>query len=147
MKQMKISTEGIALIKGFEGCRLQSYQCSAGVWTVGYGHTGKEVKKGMVISQQQADEWLIVDCNRVLQMLRDTIRVPIRQNQLDALVSLGFNIGTEALRKSTLMSLVNRNPDDLNIPEQFERWVYAGGKVVNGLVRRRKAEGRLYAGR
>lgn len=147
MKQMKISTEGIALIKEFEGCRLQSYQCSAGVWTVGYGHTGKEVKKGMVISQQQADEWLIVDCNRVLQMLRDTIRVPIRQNQLDALVSLGFNIGTEALRKSTLMSLVNRNPDDLNIPEQFERWVYAGGKVVNGLVRRRKAEAKLYASR
>ncbi|MGL5730853.1 MAG: lysozyme, partial [Bacteroidales bacterium] len=72
MKQMKISTEGIALIKEFEGCRLQSYQCSAGVWTVGYGHTGREVKKGMVICQQQADEWLIVDCNRVLQMLRDT---------------------------------------------------------------------------
>ena len=101
----------------------------------------------MTITQQQADDWLIVDCNRVLQMLRDTLRVPIRQNQLDALVSLGFNIGTEALRKSTLMSLVNRNPDDMNIPEQFDRWVYAGGKVVNGLVRRRKAEGRLYASR
>ena len=144
---MKISNKGIALIREFEGCRLQSYRCSAGVWTIGYGHTGKDIKEGMTITQQQADDWLVVDCNRVLQMLRDTLRVPIRQNQLDALVSLGFNIGTEALRKSTLMSLVNRNPDDMNIPEQFDRWVYAGGKVVNGLVRRRKAEGRLYAGR
>ena len=147
MEQMKISNKGIALIKEFEGCRLQSYRCSAGVWTIGYGHTGKDIKEGMTITQQEADDWLIVDCNRVLQMLRDTLRVPIRQNQLDALVSLGFNIGTEALRKSTLMSLVNRNPDDMNIPEQFDRWVYAGGKVMNGLVRRRKAEGRLYAGR
>ncbi len=147
MEQMKISNKGIALIKEFEGCRLQSYRCSAGVWTIGYGHTGKDIKEGMTITQQEADDWLVVDCNRVLQMLRDTLRVPIRQNQLDALVSLGFNIGTEALRKSTLMSLVNRNPDDMNIPEQFDRWVYAGGKVVNGLVRRRKAEGRLYAGR
>ena len=147
MEQMKISNKGIALIREFEGCRLQSYRCSAGVWTIGYGHTGKDIKEGMTITQQEADDWLIVDCNRVLQMLRDTLRVPIRQNQLDALVSLGFNIGTEALRKSTLMSLVNRNPDDLNIPEQFDRWVYAGGKVVNGLVRRRKAEGKLYAGR
>ena len=141
---MKISNKGIALIKEFEGCRLQSYRCSAGVWTIGYGHTGKDIKEGMTITQQQADDWLMVDCNRVLQMLRDTLRVPIRQNQLDALVSLGFNIGTEALHKSTLMSLVNRNPDDLNIPEQFDRWVYAGGKVVNGLVRRRKAEAKLY---
>ena len=147
MEQMKISNKGIALIREFEGCRLQSYRCSAGVWTIGYGHTGKDIKEGMTITQQEADDWLIVDCNRVLQMLRDTLRVPIRQNQLDALVSLGFNIGTEALRKSTLMSLVNRNPDDLNIPEQFDRWVYASGKVVNGLVRRRKAEGRLYASR
>ena len=144
---MKISNKGIALIKEFEGCRLQSYRCSAGVWTIGYGHTGKDIKEGMTITQQEADDWLMVDCNRVLQMLRDTLRVPIRQNQLDALVSLGFNIGTEAFRKSTLMSLVNRNPDDMNIPEQFDRWVYAGGKVMNGLVRRRKAEGRLYAGR
>ena len=144
---MKISNNGIALIREFEGCRLQSYRCSAGVWTIGYGHTGKDIKECMTITQQEADDWLIVDCNRVLQMLRDTLRVPIRQNQLDAFVSLGFNIGTEALRKSTLMSLVNRNPDDLNIPEQFDRWVYAGGKVVNGLVRRRKAEGRLYASR
>ena len=144
---MKISNKGIALIKEFEGCRLQSYRCSAGIWTIGYGHTGKDIKEGMTITQQQADDWLMVDCNCVLQMLRDTLRVPIRQNQLDALVSLGFNIGTEALRKSTLMSLVNRNPDDMNIPEQFDRWVYAGGKVVNGLVRRRKAEGRLYASR
>ena len=147
MEQMKISNKGIALIREFEGCRLQSYRCSAGVWTIGYGHTGKDIKEGMTITQQEADDWLMVDCNRVLQMLRDTLRVPIRQNQLDALVSLGFNIGTEALRKSTLMSLVNRNPDDLNIPEQFDRWVYASGKVVNGLVRRRKAEGRLYASR
>ena len=147
MEQMKISNKGIALIREFEGCRLQSYRCSAGVWTIGYGHTGKDIKEGMTITQQQADDWLIVDCNRVLQILRDTLRVPIRQNQLDALVSLGFNIGTEALRKSTLMSLLNRNPDDMNIPEQFDRWVYAGGKVVNGLVRRRKAEGKLYAGR
>ncbi|MGL5636908.1 MAG: lysozyme, partial [Bacteroidales bacterium] len=110
--EMKISKDGIALIKKFEGCRLEAYRCSAGVWTIGYGHTGKEVKPGVVISQQQAEEWLLVDCNRVLMMLRKALRVPLKQNQLDALVSLGFNIGAEALRKSTLMILVNRDPNE-----------------------------------
>ncbi|MGL5772658.1 MAG: lysozyme [Bacteroidales bacterium] len=145
--EMKISKDGIALIKKFEGCRLEAYRCSAGVWTIGYGHTGKEVKPGVVISQQQAEEWLLVDCNRVLMMLRKALRVPLKQNQLDALVSLGFNIGAEALRKSTLMILVNRDPNERGIPDQFDRWVYADGKMVNGLVRRRKAERELYAKR
>lgn len=145
--EMKVSKDGLALIKQFEGCRLEAYTCSAGVWTIGYGHTGKEVKPGLVISQKQAEELLLVDCNRVLQMLRKALRVPLKQNQLDALVSLGFNIGAEALRKSTLMILVNRDPNERGIPDQFDRWVYAGGKMVNGLVRRRKAERELYAER
>ncbi|MGL5690828.1 MAG: lysozyme [Bacteroidales bacterium] len=141
---MKISDKGLSLIKEFEGCRLEAYKCSAGVWTVGYGHTGSEVKAGLKITQRQAEEWLLKDCNRVLEMLRKTLRVPLRQNQVDALVSLGFNIGTDALRRSTLMILVNRDPDERGIPDEFDRWVYAGGKMVTGLVRRRKAERMLY---
>lgn len=141
---MKISNTGLSLIKEFEGCCLEAYRCSAGVWTVGYGHTGSEVSAGLKISQAQADEWLLVDCSRVLEMLRKEVRVSLSQNQLDALVSLGFNIGTDALRRSTLMILINRDPDARGIPDEFDRWVYAGGKMLRGLVRRRKAERMLY---
>ena len=143
---MKISEKGLELIRTFEGCRLTAYQCSAGRWTIGYGHTGKSVTQGLQITQARATDLLLLDVNQVLKMLRAEIRVPVRQCQLDALVSLGFNIGTDALRKSTLLRLVNQNPDDPAIATQFECWVYVKGLVSAGLVRRRKAEAKLYFG-
>ena len=144
---MKVSEKGLELIRSFEGCRLTAYKCQAGRWTIGYGHTGKEVVEGLQITQARATDFLLLDVNQVLKMLRTELRVPVRQCQLDALVSLGFNIGVDALRRSTLMRLVNRNPDDLNIQGEFNRWVYAKGVVSNGLVRRRAAEAKLYASR
>ena len=141
---MKVSEKGLELIRSFEGCRLTAYKCQAGRWTIGYGHTGKEVVEGLQITQTRATDFLLLDVNQVLKMLRTELRVPVRQCQLDALVSLGFNIGVDALRKSTLMRLVNRNPDDLNIQGEFNRWVYVKGVVSNGLVRRRAAEAKLY---
>ena len=144
---MKVSEKGLELIRSFEGCRLTAYKCQAGRWTIGYGHTGKEVVEGLQITQTRATDFLLLDVNQVLKMLRTELRVPVRQCQLDALVSLGFNIGVDALRKSTLMRLVNRNPDDLNIQGEFNRWVYVKGVVSNGLVRRRAAEAKLYASR
>ena len=144
---MKVSEKGLELIRSFEGCRLTAYKCQAGRWTIGYGHTGKEVVEGLQITQARATDFLLLDVNQVLKMLRTELRVPVRQCQLDALVSLGFNIGVDALRKSTLMRLVNRNPDDLNIQGEFNRWVYVKGVVSNGLVRRRAAEAKLYASR
>ena len=143
---MKVSEKGLELIRSFEGCRLTAYQCSAGRWTIGYGHTGKDVVAGLQITQARATDLLLLDVNQVLKVLRTEIRVPVRQCQLDALVSLGFNIGTDALRKSTLLRLVNRNPDDLNIQGEFERWVYVKGVVSAGLERRRKAEAKVYFG-
>lgn len=143
---MKVSEKGLDLIRSFEGCRLTAYQCSAGKWTIGYGHTGKEVVEGLQITQARATDLLLVDVNSVLKMLRADIRVPLRQNQLDALISLGFNIGVDALRKSTLLRLINRNPDDPAITAEFERWVYVKGIVSAGLVRRRKAETKVYFG-
>lgn len=143
---MRISESGIKLIKEFEGCRLKAYSCQAGKWTIGYGHTGKWVIEGLTITQKQAEEWLIVDCNQVIKLLRSEYIGPLRQCQLDALVSLGFNIGTEALRTSTLMKKLKKNPDDPSIMEEFGRWVYVKGAVSNGLVRRRKAEAKVYFG-
>ncbi|MGL5318584.1 MAG: lysozyme [Bacteroidales bacterium] len=141
---MKVSEQGLELIRTFEGCRLSAYQCSAGRWTIGYGHTGEDVVEGLQISQARATDLLMWDVNQVLKLLRAEIRVPLRQCQLDALVSLGYNIGVNALRKSTLLRLVNRNPEDLNIHGEFERWIHSSGEVVPGLVRRRKAEAKLY---
>lgn len=143
---MRISERGIRLIKEFEGCRLTAYSCQAGKWTIGYGHTGRWVIKDLTITQQQAEEWLIVDCNQVIKLLRSEYIGPLRQCQVDALVSLGFNIGTEALRKSTLMKKLRKNPDDPSIIDEFGRWVYVKGVVSQGLVRRRKAEAKMYAG-
>ena len=140
---MEISQKGIDLIKSFEGCRLTSYKCPAGVLTVGYGHTGSDVHAGMTISQNEADRLLkmdlIVHCNNVSGL----VKVPLNQNQFDALVSFEYNVGYGALAGSTLLRLLNAR-DYKGAGGQFGRWVYGGGKILPGLVRRRKAETLLF---
>lgn len=142
-ENLKISDNGIKLIKNFEGCRLQAYKCPAGVWTIGYGHTGQEVKENMKITQEQAEKYLktdlIVHCNNVLK----SVTVPLTQNQFDALVSFEYNVGYYALRGSTLLKLLNQK-NYKGASEQFKRWVYAGKKVLPGLVKRRNAEKELF---
>ena len=139
---MRISQEGVNLIKHFEGCRLEAYKCPAGVWTVGYGHT-KEVKEGDAIEQEAAEAFLIEDLESFEQAVTRLVEVPLTQQQFDALVSWTFNLGAGNLAESTLLRKLN-NYQYAEVPEQMMRWVRAGGQVLDGLIRRRAAEAALF---
>jgi len=139
---MKISQEGVNLIKHFEGCRLEAYKCPAGVWTIGYGHT-KGVKEGDAIEQEAAEAFLIEDLEAFEQAVARLVKVPITQQQFDALVSFTFNLGAGNLERSTLLEKLN-GYQYIEVPEQMMRWVKAGGQVLDGLVRRRAAEAALF---
>ena len=140
---MEITNEGINLIKKFEGLKLESYLCPAGVWTIGYGHT-KGVKKGDKITQLEADNFLKEDLISFEKGVTRLIKSNINQNQFDALVSFAFNLGLANLKKSTLLKKVNSNPNDRTIVDEFIKWIYAGGKQLEGLKKRRQAEAYLY---
>ena len=139
---MKTSEKGINLIKKFEGCKLTAYKCPAGIWTIGYGHT-RNVHKGEIIIQQQADELLKQDL-LVYEAGINVMKLNINQNQYDSLVSFAFNLGLGALQKSTLLKRIKVNPNDTKIKDEFLRWSYAGGKQLKGLLLRRQAECDLY---
>ena len=141
---MKVSDKGLALIKEFEGCKLTAYQDSVGVWTIGYGHT-KTARKGMVITQDQANELLTTDVADHATGVYKALQVKLDQHQFDAVVSLAFNVGVNAVRNSTLFKMINRGDAKL-AAEQFDRWNKAGGKVLAGLTRRRAAERKMYEG-
>ena len=146
---MKCSNNGIRLIQEFEGLRLTSYLCSAGVATIGYGATyyqdGSKVKLGQTITRDQADQLLKDHLKEfegsVLGLLNTT---KVNQNQFDALVSFCFNLGAGNLAKSQLLRFVKANPKDPKIAAEFAKWNRAGGEVSRGLVRRRKKEAELY---
>lgn len=140
---MKITNEGINLIKKFEGLRLEAYLCPAGVWTIGYGHT-KGVKKGQVITQLEADNLLKEDLSSFEKGVTSLIKSNINQNQFDSLVSFAFNLGLANLKSSTLLKKVNANPNDRTIVDEFLKWVYAKKVFLEGLHRRRQAEANLY---
>ena len=140
---MKTSQNGIELIKKFEGCRLETYICPAGVFTIGYGHTGADVKSGMKITQEEAETLLKNDLKAFEKGVQRIIKKELTQNQFDALVSFAYNLGLENLKKSTLAKLINQGKIK-EASSQFERWVYANGVKLNGLIRRRKAEKELF---
>ncbi|MFA5715356.1 MAG: lysozyme [Candidatus Paceibacterota bacterium] len=139
---MTTSQRGIDLIKHFEGLRLEAYQDSVGVWTIGYGHT-ENVYPGRVIDEYGADILLKDDLKRFEAGI-DKLALSINQNQYDALVSFAFNLGLGNLSKSTLLKKVRVNPNDPTIADEFVKWIRAGGKVLPGLLTRRKAEAVLY---
>lgn len=139
---MKTSQKGIDLIKQFEGCRLTAYKCPAGIWTIGYGHT-YGVIEGQKISQKKAEDYLKNDLKTFEAAVNSFVSATLTQGQFDALVSFSFNVGCEALRTSTLLKLLNQGKYE-EAAEQFSRWVYASGKKLDGLVRRRKAEKELF---
>ena len=141
---MKISANGLSLIKQHEGLRLTAYQCNAGVWTIGYGHT-KGVKEGDTCTQDQADAWLLEDVEHAESAVNSQ-GLTLTQNQFDALVSFVFNVGVSAFKKSTLLKKIKVNPNDPVIANEFAKWKYAGGNVVAGLVTRRNNESNLYFG-
>lgn len=140
---MNVSEKGINLIKKFEGCKLEGYYCPSNIPTIGYGHTGADVKVGMKITQAQADNFLkkdlIIHSNNVSKL----VKVPLNQNQFDALVSLEYNIGYGNFSKSTLLKLLN-SKDYKGAAKQFAVWRMGGGKILPGLEKRRKAERDLF---
>ena len=144
---MKIGNKGISLIKEFEGLRLRAYDDGVGVWTIGIGTirypNGKRVQKGDVITEAQAEEYLKHDLNNFEKTINDVVKVPLTQNQYDAIVSLTYNIGAAAFSRSTLLKRLN-NKDYKGAADQFLVWNKAGGKVMRGLIRRREAERALF---
>ena len=139
---MKISQEGLELIKKFEGCKLEAYKCSAGVLTIGYGHTGG-VNPYDEISQEEAENLLKEDITKFEKYVEDNVKIDLKQNQFDALVAWTFNLGVGNLRSSTMLKELN-NLNYKKVPSEMKRWNKAGGKTLNGLVRRREAEALLF---
>ena len=137
--------EGLALIKKFEGCELKAYQCSAGVWTIGYGHT-KDVVEGMEITQEQAEQMLVDELHEYESYINKYVTVALSQNQFDALVSWVYNRGPANLSASTMLKVLNSGEYE-DVPAQMIRWNKAGGKVLEGLIRRREAEACLFVGK
>ena len=138
---MKISEAGVNLIKSFEGLRLESYLCPAGIWTIGYGHTGDDVTPEMKITEDRANKMLRRDLIKFEQGVDLLITVPLNQQQFDALVSFAFNCGLGALEESTLRKRLNNKEDPNKVAqEELPKWVKGDGVVLPGLVERRKKE-------
>lgn len=126
-----------------EGLRLEAYRDAAGVLTIGYGHTGKDVREGDRISPYWAKELLVKDIETVERAV-DALGVARTPGQLDALVSLAFNIGIGRLKGSTLLRVIRDGGSKQQIKKEFKRWVYAGGKKLKGLELRREWEARRF---
>jgi lysozyme len=141
----KLSPAGINLIKSYEGCKLKAYQCPAGVWTIGYGHT-RTARPGMTISQAEAERLFQDDVNKFEISVKSLVKVSLDQGQYDALVSLCYNIGAEALRKSSLLRFLNQGRHNTAALELL-RFVYAGKQRLPGLVARRNKEYDLFTGK
>ncbi|MEO0866979.1 MAG: lysozyme [Cyanobacteria bacterium J06642_11] len=138
------NTSGVSLIKSFEGLRLRAYQDAVGVWTIGYGTT-RGVRPGQEISEAQAEALLKSDLNRFERDVNQAVRIPINDNQFAALVSFTYNVGAGAMKNSTLLRKLNRR-DIYGAANEFLRWNRAGGRVLAGLTRRRRAERALFLG-
>lgn len=139
----------IDLIKNFEGLFLKPYLCPANVATIGYGTirypNGTRVKMtDVAITEAKATEYLMFEINQKARAIDPMLREDLTGNQFAALISFSYNLGENALRKSTLLKVVNANPLDAQIRAEFQKWVYADGKKLNGLLRRRNAEADLY---
>ena len=140
----RINDEGLALIKRWEGLKLEAYRDVGGVLTIGYGSTGSHVHAGLKITESQAEAMLVRDLQRFEKAVDLAVKVDLTDNQFAALVSLAFNIGVGAFQGSTLLKVLNAGRYD-DVPAQFMRWNKVGKKVVDGLTNRRAAECGLWA--
>ena len=140
---MKISDGGIATIKQFEGLRLDAYLDAVNVLTIGYGHTGPDVKMGQSITEDEALELLRLDVEEFEECVTQNVIVELTQGQFDALVCFAYNVGCGALKSSTLLKLLNAGNYEA-AAQQFPKWNKAGGQVLTGLTRRRLAEKSLF---
>lgn len=139
---MKTSERMLGLIRFYEGFRPTAYKCPAGVWTMGYGHT-KGVRAGDRCTHAQAMKWLKEDLKPIEDFLNAS-GVQLTQQQFDALASFAFNVGIAALGASTLWRKVQADHADETIPQEFKKWIYAGGGISKGLARRREREAAVY---
>jgi len=146
---MKMSGNGLDLLKDFEGLKLRAYLDPVGIWTVGYGHTSAAgppaVTPGLVITQGEAEEILKRDMAQYEDGVRQHVKATLTQGQFDALVDFAYNAGVGALAKSTLLKRVNAGKFD-EVPAEFMKWTKGGGRELPGLVRRRRAEAKLWRG-
>ena len=145
---MKLSVKGLDYIKRFEGLRLTSYKDSIGILTIGYGcikyPDGGLVKVGDTCTLSDAEHYLMNDLIRFEKGVNNLVKVTLTQNQFDALVSFCYNLGVGSLEKSTMLKMINNNPNDPLIKNQFALWCNAGGKPNAGLLIRRKKEAEIY---
>jgi lysozyme len=142
------SANGLAIIKKHEGLRLSSYLCPAGVPTIGYGNTrypdGRKVILGEKLSSEKEATQLLLASLQSFEAAVNRHLPNLNQCQFDALVSFTYNVGTGAFIKSTLLKKAKVNPADPSIVDEFQKWVRGGGKVLPGLVTRRREEANLY---
>ena len=147
MVNKKTSESGKAFIKSFEGKRLVAYDDGTGVWTIGCGTikypNGNAVKKGDVCTDAQVDQYFSNDLVKFENSVNSLVKVPLTQNQFDALVSFSYNVGVANLAASTLLKKLNAK-DYKGAAAEFPKWNKAGGKVMNGLTKRRNAEMELF---
>ena len=145
--EMLLSNLGIDLICDFEGKRLVAYDDGVGIWTIGFGTTvypnGIRVKKGDTCTEAQAKAYMQNDLKKFEYAVNDAVNIPLNQNQYDALVSLTYNIGAAAFSKSTLVKKLNAG-DIRGAADQFDVWINAGGKRMQGLVNRRAKEKEVF---
>jgi lysozyme len=145
---MKMSEQGLALIKRWEGFRASAYRDAVGVWTIGYGHTSMagapHVERGMSITRGEADTILRRDVAMFAEGVTKSLQVTLSDNQFSALVSFAYNVGLGNWRKSSVLAAVNRR-DFAAVPRRLQLWNKAGGQVLPGLINRRAAEAALFA--
>lgn len=136
---MTYSKQGLALTESFEGCKLTAYQDVRGRWTIGFGHATADVVAGMTCTLEQAQEWLESDIDWAAKVVTSLVHVSLTQSEFDAITDLVFNIGAGNFAKSTMLTDLNRGNFAMAALE-FERWAFADGVKVAGLLRRRYAE-------
>lgn len=143
-----MTTEAIELIKRMEGLRLNAYKPvpTEKYYTIGYGHYGADVAKDMVIDEDTAERMLMNDLEVYIFNVKKALQsyATVNEYQFGALVSFCFNVGVGNFLKSTLLKKVRKDPNDPTIADEFNKWVYAGGKKLMGLVQRRQLEATLY---
>ena len=145
---MRMTEEGLALIRSFEGFRGEAYRDAVGVWTIGFGHTSMagppEVTPALRITREEANAILARDVEKFAGGVREAVKVPLNDAQFSALVSFAYNVGLGALRGSSVLKAVNAR-DFAEVPRCLNLWVKARGRTLPGLVKRRAVEGALFA--
>ncbi len=148
LEKNKLDIEGVKLLEQLEGLKLKAYKCSAGVWTIGLGNTfyydDIKVKEGDSISKIQAYSLFFIIAVNFEKAINENVKVKINQNQFNALFCFVYNVGISAFKNSTLLRILNTNPNDGNIAKQFLRWNKIAGKESKGLTNRRIKESSLY---